>query len=131
LVQVFVSDHFVQSNVIELANGKFGLYNSDPVKAHENCSFRKYKNYHMIRGKIYKCGPVALMPEFDDQYGFDISDQDRQLMKSYQGLSADEFDARGQEFLRNIDNVIPQCKFCPESYNYKPITFSNLKPNKI
>jgi hypothetical protein len=71
------------------------------------------------------------MPEFDDQYGFDISDQDRQLMKSYQGLSADEFDARGQEFLRNIDNVIPQCKFCPESYNYKPITFSNLKPNKI
>lgn len=130
-VQVFNSDHFVQSNIIEQANGRFGLYNSNPKLAHENCSFRKYKNYHMIRGKIYKCGPAALMPEFDEQYEFDISDADRALMKSYRGLAVDEFDARGQEFLDNLDQMIPQCKFCPESYNYKPITFSSLKPNKI
>ena len=131
-VHVWKNDTFVQSNIIEQANGRFGLYNSDPDRAHENCTFRKFKNYHMIRGEIYKCGPVALMAEFDDQYQFDISEEDRAIIHAPgRGLSIDEFDVRGQEFLANIDNVIPQCKFCPETYDYKPIRFSTLKPNKI
>ena len=126
-VHAWMSNKFVQSNILELPNGRFGLYNSDPVKAHDNCAFARFKNYHMIRGKIYKCGPAALMPEFDEQYQFDISDEDRLLMKGYQPLTIDEFDTRGAEFLGNIDNVIDQCKFCPESYDYKPITFTDLK----
>ena len=86
----------------------------------------------MIRGQIYKCGPVALMAEFDQQYAFDLTDEDRAIIHSpRRGLSIDEWDIHGGEFLDNIDNVIPQCKFCPESYDYKPITFSTLKPNKI
>ena len=85
----------------------------------------------MIQGRIYKCGPVALMPQFDDQYSFDLSDSDRDIMRGYRGLSIDEFDMRGQDFLNTIDQVVPQCKFCPETYDYKPITFSKLKPNKI
>ena len=128
-VHAWMSNKFVQSNILELPNGRFGLYNSDPVKAHDNCAFARFKNYHMIRGKIYKCGPAALMPEFDDQYQFDISDEDRLLMRGYQPLAIDEFDTRGAEFLGNIDNMIDQCKFCPESYDYKPITFTNLKKN--
>lgn len=130
-VHVWLNDTFVQSNIIEQANGRFGLYNSNPDVAHENCTYRRFKNYHMINGKIYKCGPAALMPQFDDQYSFDLSDEDREIMRGYRGLAVDEFDTCGQEFLDNIDNVIPQCKFCPESYDYKPITFSTLKPNKI
>jgi hypothetical protein len=130
-VHVWVNDHFVQSNIIEKPNGKFGLYNSDPDIAHEVCTFRQFKNYHMINGKIYKCGPSALMPQFDDQYHFDISEEDRMIMRGYRGLAVDEFDTRGKEFFRTIDDVIPQCKFCPESYDYKPITFTALKPNKI
>jgi len=69
------------------------------------------------------------MPEFDDQYQFDISEEDRLLMRGYQPLAIDEFDTRGAEFLGNIDNMIDQCKFCPESYDYKPITFTTLKKN--
>ena len=130
-IHVWMNDHFVQSNIIERPTGRFGLYNSNPDRAHENCTFRRFRNYHMIRGRIYKCGPVALMPEFDDQYQFDISAEDRELLRSYRGLGVDEFDTRGEEFLDNIDRVIPQCKFCPESYEYRPITFSRLKPNKI
>lgn len=126
-VHAWMSDKFVQSNIIQTADGKFSLYNSDPEQAHEICTFRRFKNYHMIRGKIYKCGPVALMPEFDQQQHFDLSDEDRELLYSYQPLSVDEFDQRGREFLDNIDNVIPQCKFCPMQYDYQPITFSNLK----
>lgn len=130
-VHVWVNDTFVQSNIIELPNGRFGLYNSNPEIAHENCTYRRFKNYHMIQGRIYKCGPVALMPQFDDQYSFELSDADREIMRGYRGLGIDEFDVRGQDFLNTIDQVVPQCKFCPESYDYKPITFSTLKPNKI
>lgn len=126
-IHCWMSNKFVNSNIIELEDGRFTLYNSDPISAHENCTFRRFKNYHWIRGKIYKCGPVALMPEFDQQHTFAISDLDRALLNSYQGLSVDEFDHRGAEFLANIDNVIPQCKFCPEEYEYKPITFSDRK----
>lgn len=131
-IHVWVNDHFVQSNIIARPDGTYTLYNSNPDRAHENCAFRKYKNYHMIRGQIYKCGPVALMAEFDDQYPFDVSAEDRALIHAPgRGLSIDEFDQRGQEFFDNIDNTIPQCKFCPESYDYQPITFTTLKPNKI
>lgn len=126
-IHAWMTDYFVDSNIIEQPNGRFGLYNSDPIKAHDNCAFRKFKNYHMIRGKIYKCGPAALMPEFDEQHHFDISDEDRVLLNSYQPLTVDEFDTRGAEFFRTIDDVIPQCKFCPELYDYKPITFSDRK----
>lgn len=131
-IHVWLNDHFVQSNIIVRPDGSRTLYNSNPDLAHENCAFRKYKNYHMIRGKIYKCGPVALMSEFDQQYPFDISESDRALIHAPgRGLSIDEFDERGKEFLDNIDKPIPQCKFCPENYSYRPITFTKLKPNKI
>lgn len=130
-VHVWLSDHFTQNNIMEGPNGEFRLYNSDPVKAHDNCSFVKFKNYHFIDGKIHKCGPAPLMQMFDQQYPFDITDEDRALINSYRGLSIDEFDERGEEFFRTIDDPIPQCKFCPESYEYKKIQFSNLKPNKV
>lgn len=126
-IHAWNSNKFVQSNIIEKPEGGYTLYSSDPALAHENCTFRRFKNYHMIRGKIYKCGPAALMPEFDQQYPFDISEEDRQLLNSYTALSLDNYDTIGAEWLKNIDQVIPQCKFCPEAYDYKPITFSDRK----
>ena len=129
---VWSNDMFVQSNIIQRPDGRFALYNSNPDLAHENCTFRRFKNYHMIRGQVYKCGPVALMAEFDDQYGFDITDEERAVIHAPgRGLAVEEFEQRGQEFFENIDQVIPQCKFCPETYEYRPITFTTLKPNKI
>jgi hypothetical protein len=126
-IHAWMSNKFVQSNIIETINGGYTLYQSNPVQAHEICTFRRFKNYHMIQGKIYKCGPAALMPEFDKQYQFDITDADRELLNSYQALSLDNYDTIGAEWLANIDQVIPQCKFCPEGYIYQPITFSDRK----
>jgi hypothetical protein len=71
------------------------------------------------------------MPMFDKQYPFKISEADRELMYAYRPLTIDEFDDRAEEFFRDIDNPIPQCKFCPENYKDRPITFTKLKPNKI
>lgn len=127
MVHAWITDTFVSSNIIELPNGKYSLHNSNPKAAHANCTFAKFKNYHMIRGKIYKCGPAALMPEFDDQHRFELSDADREIMRGYKPLSVEEVDERGAEFMKNIDNPIPQCKFCPEQYGWHTIKFSNLK----
>lgn len=126
-VHAWISHQFVNSNIIEQPNGRFTLYRSDPNKAHENCTFRRFKNYHWINGRIYKCGPVGLMPQFDDQHDLDISPEDKILLREYKGLGIEEFDEIGLKFFTTIDDVIPQCKFCPESYEYKPITFSDRK----
>ena len=126
-VHVWNNDMFGNTNVVEQDNGRFGLYNSNPERAHDICSFRKWKNYHWIRGRLYKCGPVALMPEFDQQHTFDISSEDREILNSYRGLGMDELESRGPEFFRTIDNVIAQCKFCPETIEYRPVYFTNTK----
>lgn len=126
-VHAWLSDKFVTTNIIEQTDGSLTLYNSDPEKAHANCTFARFKNYHMIRGKIYKCGPTALMPEFDEQHKFNISEEDREIMRGYQPMTLDNVDSVGEEFMRNIDNPVAQCKFCPESYDYKPILFSDRK----
>ena len=114
---VWEYDSFYRAAVQKTPDGKFALFNNDAVQAHRDCGFARFKCYHFIRAKLYKCGPVALFPEFDQQHTFDISEQDRQLLNSYLALSADEFETRGQEFLSHIDDVIPQCKFCPTHNN--------------
>jgi organic radical activating enzyme len=99
----------------------FALHNSNPFFAHQNCAFATFKSYHFIRGKLYKCAPVALMPEFDQQHKLDISESDRELLNSYQPLSVDNFETYNQEFFSQLDNPIAQCKFCPEKYQFQKI----------
>jgi len=112
-VHYWLQDNFHKSAVQKDDQGKFTLHQSVPEEAHNNCGFVKYQCHHFIKAKLYKCGPVALFPEFDDQHKFNISDEDRKILHSYHPLSVDEFAQRGQQFIDNIDNVIDQCKFCP------------------
>lgn len=127
-VDVLFDTKFTNSSVIQRADGTFTLHQNKPEDAHRDCCFHKWKNYHMIWGKIYKCGPVALMPEFDQQYALDISDEDRTLLKSYQPLTIDmAHQGQTQDFFNGIDNAIPQCKFCPTDTTASPITFTDLK----
>lgn len=113
-IPVWEYDSFYRAAVHLNDSGRFTVYNSDPELAHKGCGFAMFKCYHFVHGALYKCGPVALFPEFDNQHRLDISEQDRQLINSYKPLRADEFPERGQSFLDEIDQVIPQCKFCPE-----------------
>jgi organic radical activating enzyme len=120
-VNVYISNNFVPAAIQQNNYQRFVLHNSDLELAHKDCAFVKWKSYHFIHGKLYKCGPVALMPEFDQQHKFDISDEDRQLLNSYQALSVDNFAEYHEEFFANLDNPIPQCKFCPTEHNAKII----------
>jgi organic radical activating enzyme len=120
-INVYISNTFGNSAIRLNENNQYKLYNSDINLAHTNCSFAKYKSYHFIRGKLYKCGPVALMPEFDQQYHFDMSKQDQELLHSYRALDTDNFAKYHKEFFANIDNPIPQCKFCPTKFDGQTI----------
>lgn len=121
-VRIWIQDSFhpsaLQRGAPEMVDGvwqpgRLKPHNSDPVTAHASCGFVFNKNYHMIRGRLHKCGPCVLLAEFDKQNPLDISDEDRILMNSYKSLGAWDHDQTMHSFFENLDKVIPQCKFCP------------------
>ena len=120
-VGVWDQDEFAESAVIRNKQGQLTLHNSDPLVAHENCGFARWKNYHFIRGQLYKCGPVALLPEFDKQHSLAINEEDRALLGTYRPLKSTELAEHLDEFMAAIDNPLAQCKFCPEKYEPKKI----------
>lgn len=120
-IPLWRQNEFTEGAIKRTADGKYKLHNSDPELAHSVCSFAAYKNYHFIHGKLYKCGPVALFSEFDEQLDLGLSEQDRELIKSYRPLTLENFEEYHKEFFANLDNPIPQCKFCPESHRYETI----------
>jgi hypothetical protein len=105
---------FHQGAIIQTETGKT-LHNSDVVKAHEICHSKTC--HHMMNGKLYKCGAAALFPKFDAQHSLELSTEDRALMNRYTPLSITDSDNAKTNFINNLKNPIPQCKFCPEKYN--------------
>ena len=114
-IPVWLQDEFIDAAVQQSSERKFVLFNNSAESAHAGCVMAQYKSYHFIRGKLYKCGPVALFPEFDAQHGLNLDASDRALINAYRPLSPYKFEDRGRDFLAHIDDPIPQCKFCPAS----------------
>jgi organic radical activating enzyme len=119
-VYVMYENEFTPA-AIQVKNNRFMLHNSDPIKAHQACPIAQTKSYHFIRGKMYKCGPVALFPEFDQQNTLDITAEDRELLNSYQPLTMQNYKEYADKFFAQLDNPIDQCKFCSSSYKTKKI----------
>ncbi len=105
---------FHQGAIINV-DGIQKLHESDPIIAHNNCHM-KYC-HHFIKGKLYKCGVVALLPEYDLQHPLMILSKDRDLMMSYKPLTIDHTIDQKMNFINNLSDHIDQCKFCPEEYN--------------
>jgi hypothetical protein len=105
---------FHQGAIVATETGKT-LHNSDITKAHNICHSKTC--HHLMNGKLYKCGAVALFPEFDKQHILELSDEDRALMNSYRPLSVTDSEETKVNFINNLKNSIPQCKFCPEEYH--------------
>lgn len=119
---------FYTAAVKRNSKGRFTLHNSDPAKAYGSCSFAMSKCLHFVKGSLYKCGPVALFPEFDQQHDLDISAQDRNLINAYRPLTVDKVDAHGKDFVSS-EQPLPQCKFCPENLVSAPLYAVSKKPN--
>jgi organic radical activating enzyme len=116
-ISVHLDNYFIPS-AVKKQDTNFTLFDSNPEEAHRVCAFAQWKCYHMIKGKLYKCGPVALLPEFDEQFNLQLSDTDRVLLNSYTPLSVENFADYNVDFFKTLDNPIPQCKFCPDSTSF-------------
>ena len=121
------SQSFVPS-VVELVDQQLTMkYNSDPVQAHNICYF---KTCHQInKGKLYKCPLVSVLPDFLNQFNVVMSDSDSKIAHSYNPASST--DTNFVEFVNNINNPIPQCKFCPSNYADKHKFIGTEKKIKI
>jgi hypothetical protein len=126
-IPLWVQYEFYASAIKPTDHGRLTLHQSDPARAHNSCGFAKFKNYHFINGKLYKCGPVALFPEFDQQHSFDISEDDRKLINSYTPLTVDGYVSHGDGYFDQLDQPLAQCKFCPENLDYKYRLFAVSK----
>lgn len=126
-IPLWIQYDFYKSAIQPTINGRLTLHNSDPLLAHENCGFVKSKNYHFIKGKLYKCGPVALFPEFDQQHQLEISDQDRALINSYEPLTVEGLVQHGPGYFDQLDQPLAQCKFCPDAMKFTQRTFAISK----
>jgi organic radical activating enzyme len=107
------SEHFVDAPLRYSGNNQFNVYNSDPQVAHKNCISKTC--HHFVKGKLYKCHHVALLPEFLEQYHVNISDSDIKLLNLYQPALVTDSDEGLNKFVKNLPAVIPQCKLCPEN----------------
>jgi hypothetical protein len=108
-------------------NQSFRLHDSDPVEAHNKCDMQRC--HHFVRGKLYKCGVVALLPELDQQHHLTLSEKDRDLMQSYQAGTVDMPQHRLVQFVDHLKDPIAQCKFCPTQLINQKIAASH--GNKI
>lgn len=99
----------------DLATGTLRLRNSRPQDAIRVCPFRIC--HHFIRGRLYKCGPVGILPEFVRQFPVEITDSDRELLNSYRPAEAGWSQQDLERFIQGLKNVDPidQCRFCPDA----------------
>jgi organic radical activating enzyme len=121
ILNVYNQNQFDTSTVQVNQEGRYVLFDNNPVQAHDACTFVKFKSYHFIRGRLYKCGPAALLSEFDQQHPFDLSPADHEILHGYQPLTVANFAEYSEEFLANLDNPISQCKFCPTKKDFRSI----------
>jgi organic radical activating enzyme len=112
-IMIGLASRFDPSAVIE-NNGTFEVRNSNMFKAFKLCDMKRC--HHFVEGKLYKCGVTALLPKFYEQFHFNISDEDKELMNAYEPLTTSHTKEEREKFVSDLTNemIIPQCKFCPD-----------------
>jgi organic radical activating enzyme len=110
-VSINYAVNFVTAPLTYAGNNQFTVYNSDPIKAHDVCISKHCTE--MIRGKMYKCHHVALLPEFAKQYDVVMTEDQKRLLEQYQPLTANTSADKLEKSFKDLRNVIPQCSLCP------------------
>ena len=128
IVRVAFEDWFTQPALIaDMEQKEFRLHHSDPVQAHDICTAKTCHTFD--KGRLFKCGLVNLFKEFDQQFGISVTDEERELLHSYQPAMLDNDPEDIVKFIEQINNPIDQCRFCPtQSDNYKITAGSGQKP---
>ena len=85
---------------------------SDPDQAVSVCGCRY--SHHFFKGKLYKCGVTAVLPEFLTQFRVSVPEQKQSLIKGYEPAEVTWTDHRLQQFISDLSTgqAIPQCALC-------------------
>jgi len=126
-IELSYAEDFVTAPLKYSGDNKFEVYDSIPEEAHSVCMSRNC--HHFIKGKLYKCHHVALLPEFMQQYSVDISDSDKELLEQYTPGEIKWSNERLSEFIDNLKNPIDQCKLCPSNLVLSPPNGTQKKPS--
>ena len=137
-VPVSLKNQFWSSAVIyDHVTGTMSLHNSNTKAAYEVCCGRdpelKLMVHHLNRGRLYKCSTVALLPEMLEQFQFDISSDDRDLINKYQHCKVTATDEELENFVVDLkkDKPIAQCKFCQATGNWNEKFEAGTKKIKL
>jgi len=122
---LFIPGVYFNNSSLKLNGNTFDTYNSIPQQAHDIC----YSNtcHHFIKGKLYQCPLVGILPEFINQFDVNITTNDLNLLNQYTPLAINDDMSTMKTFIANIGNVIPQCKLCPSTFNMTKINASTDK----
>jgi organic radical activating enzyme len=124
------ADKFDES-VVRLDQSKNRLYLTanlgDAEKAAAQCNC-KY-SHHFLDGKLYKCGVVAVLPKFLQQFPVEASQEKLDILRAYQPACHDWSDPDLQNFLDNLSQgqSIKQCSLCPESFQWEEFAATTKK----
>ena len=127
-VELAMADSFNTSTVTyDPVNHGLFLHNSDPVRAMEVCYFKKC--HHIIKGKLYKCGPVGILPDFIKQFPVTMSVAQRHLIESYVPAEVDWPTDQLESFVDDLRSAVPvpQCSLCPENMTVTRFKATNKK----
>jgi organic radical activating enzyme len=106
---------FLNSTLMFDQNNKtLHLHKNNPDKSIEVCYSKGC--HHFIGGKLYKCGPVALLPEFVKQFAVVRDEEQDKLIHGYQPASPDWSQSSLNKFVQDLidKKPIPQCSLCPD-----------------
>jgi organic radical activating enzyme len=125
-IDICHTEDFVTAPLKYVGDNKFSVYDSDPNEAHEVC-WSKHCT-HMMRGKMYKCHHVALLPEFAKQFHVEMTREQSALLSQYQPLTPDVDPESMINFFHDLPKVIPQCTLCPSKLQKVFLESSTDKP---
>ena len=114
-VKIDWSQTFISSSMTTIGQTIKLQYNNDPIEAHDSCYFRTC--HQLNKGKLYKCPLVSVLPDFLRQFSVDIAEHDLLLANSYRPVTSSDTDIDISNFIKNIDQPISQCKFCPSKHD--------------
>lgn len=125
-VRIHHENLFAQTPLVQDSDlNTLRFYSSDPIKAHNVCGFKNCTVF--VRGELYKCNTAPHMAEFEKQYNIDITAEDLELINSVPSGKLSMTDDELADFVKNLSNPIPQCKFCTQEDNTKEIFASTKK----